>query len=71
MFGAAFRQEYLRRMTFQHYNEETDEMEYYFKNIPSKEINDEATLEEMWTEDEMPSFLLETGFVSLKYDMSK
>ena len=56
-------------MTFNHYNEETKKMEYYFRSIPSKVITSDATLEEMWTHDELPLFLLENGSTSLEYTL--
>ena len=69
MFGDAFRQEYLRRMTVTYFNEETGKSEYFFKDIPSKEINDEATISEMWSHEDVPLFLLENGSTSLKYNI--
>ena len=69
MFGSAFRQDYLRRMTSSYYNTETAKSEYFFKHIPSKTINEEATVSEMWTHEDVPLFLLENGAISTKYTL--
>ena len=69
MFGGAFRQEYLRRMVHSFYDEQNNRMEYYFKDKPSKVINDEATISQMWEHEDLPLFLLENGSTSTKYTL--
>ena len=49
------------------YNPTTKRDEYFFKEFPSKEILPEAVISNMWTSDEVPSFLLEAGFTRLNY----
>ena len=62
MYGPKLRDDFLRRFTYSCYNEDTKKDEYYFKSIPSRVINDVATIEGMWTDDDCPNFLLEDGF---------
>ena len=42
-------------------------MEYFFKSLPSKVINEEAAISQMWEHEDLPLFLIENGSVSLKY----
>ena len=69
MFGNAFRQDFLRRMTHSFYDQTHDRVEYFFKDLPSKIINEEATVSQMWEHEELPLFLLENGSTSLKYTL--
>ena len=69
VFGPAFRQEFLRRMTHSCFDETHNRMEYFFKSLPSKTINEEATISQMWEHEDLPLFLLENGSVSLKYTL--
>ena len=69
MFGKSFRQELQRRFCDYFYNPSTKSDEYYIKRIPSKTIVPDTDLRNIWTDQELPSFLFETGFLSLTYKM--
>ena len=56
-------------MTFSHCEEGSKVVDYFFRSkAPSKVINSEATVEGMWMDDDVPSFLLENGSISLKVE---
>ena len=69
VFGATFRQEFLRRFCDYTYDEETKTDMYFVKMIPSKEIFPEAIISNMSTDSEVPSFLLERGYTSCDYNL--
>ena len=69
VFGNSFRQEFLNRFCFYVHDEDTKSEAYFFRKIPSREVYPEVSVQNMWTLDEVPDFILESGFTSLEYTL--